>query len=57
MQTFKINLKDMYLNTKRPLKHQQKFKTFLLSKEDRERIERDKANIQRVDNQIKKGEK
>ena len=57
MQTFKINLRDMYLNTKRPLKHQQKFKTFLLSKEDREQIERDKANIQRVDNQIKKGAK
>lgn len=30
-------------------------KIFVLSKEDRERIERDKANIQRVDNQIKKG--
>ena len=32
-------------------------KVFVLSKEDRERIERDKANIQRIDNQIKKGAK
>jgi hypothetical protein len=32
-------------------------KLFSLSKEDRERIERDKANIQRVDNQTKKGVK
>jgi len=28
----------MYLDTKQPKKHQQKFKKFLLTKEDQERI-------------------
>lgn len=53
VKTFKINLGDMYLDTKQPKKHQQKFKRFLLTKADRERIAEDKKNIQRVDAQTK----
>jgi len=53
VKTFKINLGDMYLDTKQPKKHQQKFKRFLLTKEDRERIAEEKKNIQRVDAQVK----
>jgi len=59
MKTFKINLDQMYLDTKNPKKHQQKFKRWLLDKKEtdterRERVARDKVNIQRVDNQIKR---
>ena len=43
----------MYLDTKQPKKHQQKFKRFLLTKEDQERIAEQKKNIQRVDPQTK----
>lgn len=53
VKTFKINLEDMYLDTKQPKKHQQKFKRFLLTKEDQERIAEQKKNIQRVDAQTK----
>jgi len=53
VKTFKINLDDMYLDTKQPKKHQQKFKRFLLTKEDQERIAEQKKNIQRVDAQVK----
>ena len=58
MKTFKISLNDMYKETKQPKKHQQKFKRWLLDKKEsdeerRERVARDKANIQRVDAQTK----
>jgi hypothetical protein len=42
MKTFKLNLSDVYKNKK----HQQRFKTFLLTKEDKERIEAEKKHIQ-----------
>jgi len=59
MRTFKISLNDMYKETKQPKKHQQKFKRWLLDQKEtdtdrRERIKQDNANIQRVDNQIKR---
>ena len=59
MITYKISLNDMYKQTKQPKKHQQKFKRWLLDKKEtdqerRERIKQDNANIQRVDNQIKR---
>ena len=59
MRTFKIYLSDMYKETKQPKKHQQKFKRWLLDQKEtdtdrRERIKQDNANIQRVDNQIKR---
>jgi hypothetical protein len=41
MKTFKLNLSDVYKNKK----HQQRFKTFLLTKEDKERIEADKKTF------------
>jgi hypothetical protein len=41
MKTFKLNLSDVYKNKK----HQQRFKTFLLTKEDKERIEAEKKYI------------
>jgi thiol:disulfide interchange protein len=44
MKTFKLNLSDVYKNKK----HQQRFKTFLLTKEDKERIEAEKKHIQSV---------
>ena len=59
MKTFKINLDQMYLDARNPKKHQQKFKRWLLDQKEtdeerRERVARDNANIQRVDNQVKK---
>jgi hypothetical protein len=58
MKTFKINLDQMYLDARNPKKHQQKFKRWLLDQKEtdqerRERVARDKANIQRVDAQTK----
>jgi hypothetical protein len=50
MKTFKLNLSDVYKNKK----HQQRFKTFLLTKEDKERIEAElKKHIQSVDAQTR----
>tara|TARA_X000001388_G_scaffold51138_1_gene37005 strand:- start:59 stop:277 length:219 start_codon:yes stop_codon:yes gene_type:complete len=34
IRVFSINLKDMYLETKNPKKHQQRFKSWLIKKED-----------------------
>ena len=56
MKTFKINLDQMYLDARNPKKHQQKFKRWLLDQKEtdeerRERVARDNANIQRIDNQ------
>tara|TARA_R110000850_G_scaffold155888_1_gene280138 strand:- start:30 stop:215 length:186 start_codon:yes stop_codon:yes gene_type:complete len=58
MKTFKINLDQMYLDARNPKKHQQKFKRWLLDQKEtdqerRERVARDKANIERVDAQTK----
>ena len=53
IKTFKINLNQMYLDTKQPKKHQQKFKRFLLTKDDKERIKRDNENIKRIDAQTR----
>jgi hypothetical protein len=65
--TFKICLEDMFKEKRNPKKHQERFKRKLLGDklyferhrretdhERRERIKQDNANIQRVDNQIKK---
>jgi hypothetical protein len=49
MKTFKLNLSDVYKNKK----HQQRFKTFLLTKEDKERIEAEKKHIQSIDAQTR----
>ena len=59
MKTFKINLDQMYLDARNPKKHQQKFKRWLLDQKEtdeerRERIKQDNANIQRIDNQVKR---
>jgi len=59
MKTFKINLDQMYLDARNPKKHQQKFKRWLLDQKEtdeerRERVARDNANIQRIDNQVKR---
>ena len=59
MKTFKINLDQMYLDARNPKKHQQKFKRWLLDQKEtdqerRERVARDQANIQRIDNQVKR---
>jgi NDP-sugar pyrophosphorylase family protein len=51
MKTFKLNLSDVY---KKFRKHQQRFKTFLLTKEDKERIEAEKKHIQSVDAQTRR---
>ena len=53
--TFNIQLTDMFNDRKNPKKHQEKFKRWLLDKTEREeRIAEEKANIQRVDAQVKK---
>jgi thiol:disulfide interchange protein len=49
MKTFKLNLSDVY----KKKKHQQRFKTFLLTKEDKERIEAEKKHIQSVESSNK----
>ena len=49
MRTFKLTLNDVY----KKKKHQQRFKTFLLTKEDKERIEAEKKHIQSIDAQTK----
>ena len=59
MKTFKINLDQMYLDARNPKKHQQKFKRWLLDQKEtdeerRERVARDNANIQRIDDQVKR---
>ena len=59
MKTFKINLDQMYLDARNPKKQQQKFKSWLLDQKEtdeerRERVARDNANIQRIDNQVKR---
>lgn len=61
VKTFKINIQDMFLDTKQPKKHQERFKRKLLGddayykrwQENRERIAEEKKNIQRVDAQTK----
>ena len=49
MKTFQLTLNDVY----KKKKHQQRFKTFLLTKEDKERIEAEKKHIQSIDAQTK----
>ena len=51
MKTYQLTLSDVY----KKKKHQQRFKTFLLTKEDKERIEAEKKHIQSVDAQTKEG--
>jgi hypothetical protein len=49
MKTFQLTLSDVY----KKKKHQKRFKTFLLTKEDKERIEAEKKHIQSVDAQTR----
>jgi hypothetical protein len=49
MKTFKLNLSDVY----KKKKHQQRFKTFLLTKEDKEFIEAEKKKYSKFDAQTR----